>query len=670
MKAVQTTRPPEPATLSIENDVGVEGHVAFFQSLQSRYNWPASQWQPISTSIERLTQRARDNRLFLGVVGEFSAGKSTLINALLREDILKTDILPATTCATTILEYGPKVDAVLHLNSGKKIRYSLDGISVLERLRQALFGVNPLKEFDSTRRFIHLYTAEEEQASSILQVNVTHPNQKLESGLVIVDTPGINVENPRHATLTQDAVRTICDAVCILVPAPAACSQTLVGFVKEHLGESLHRCLVIVTKIDLIPAREREQLMRFVASRLERECGASFVAVLPAAPYYMLNGHQPSPSLGPDTADSFRKAFLDTEKTVLSILASSRSAAIAEHVLLILLSILTQFEEAVRNRKAEYAERHESLERNRLQDIRTFVETRKKRYRTKIAQATRGLGSTVSESVADSRERLYGVIEGDIFGATCKDELKAAVTKKTEVHFKYAFMELSAISKELHAQLVNVAKECHTEFEGEFRECYRSLATLGGLLIVPDGTAGSLASSQRNVLQQAGEVSAPVVEAVDNSNTAANVGVFTGAAVGTCVIPIPVIGTLIGGGLGWLFSTLFGPSLAELQQQAATGARQSVTGWAEKCEASLHDVVRRHIEQSLQSLDAAIAQYSIAYEAKVREMIRKDEDAKAQLEEYVILADRDLRELRKREHNVRRLFDVSRSSDTSMRRAQ
>ena len=639
----------------------VPENLQWFESLQSRYKWSHQQWGPISSAISRLKKRSEDHRLYLGIVGEFSSGKSTLINAFLREDLLKTDILPATTCATTVLEYGPKVDALLNLQDGSVVRWSKSGITFWGRLRRCILPISAARRLDDTRRFIHLFTAEEAHSRTIQGVTVTHPNERLRSGLVIVDTPGINVENKRHAAVTQDAVKNICDAVVVIVPAPAACSQSLVEFLKDNLADSSHRCLVFITKIDLIPSRERERLVSFVADRLQRECG-KFASVFSGAPCYMLNGHTSTDSALADSPDVFRQSFIQAEEDVFRILNASRNAVITEQLLIISLSIFTALDRAILSRENEYNERHEALEQNRIPDLSTFVVSHKKLYALNIKQSTCHLVRDVNDLVSEMRERLYGEIEHDILAATSQDELKTAVSTGMESHVKNAFVNLSKVSTDLHQQISRLAAGCHNEFESDFLSRYRSLTTLGGLFVIHDDTVQAMILTQAESLHRANSSASPLVKAVNSGNTATNVGVAAGAAMGTWLIPIPVLGTLIGGGLGWVFGMLFGPSLAELQQKATVNAREMVSQWAEQCGAQMQALVNDHVQQSILALHAAIDRYAKAYDTRVREMIRKDEEAKALLQRYRAIAETDLTALRTREQAAKQYLDAVRNS--------
>ena len=56
----------------------------------------------ISARIMSIKKKRKDSKLYLAVIGEFSSGKSTFINALLGFRLLKDAVMPTTACATYI----------------------------------------------------------------------------------------------------------------------------------------------------------------------------------------------------------------------------------------------------------------------------------------------------------------------------------------------------------------------------------------------------------------------------------------------------------------------------------------------------------------------------------------------------------------------------------------
>src|ERR1700728_1719917 len=118
-------RPDLPAKLSHGSDLsqsrgrpGINGtldavrlneHIEFVRRTFVDHQLDEEQNASIFDIMERIQERMADPRFCLGIVGEFSSGKSTLINALIRDNLLRTDILQGITSAATTLSYGDKL---------------------------------------------------------------------------------------------------------------------------------------------------------------------------------------------------------------------------------------------------------------------------------------------------------------------------------------------------------------------------------------------------------------------------------------------------------------------------------------------------------------------------------------------------------------------------------
>lgn len=73
----------------------------------------------LSKQLNRIKKRISDKKIYLGIVGEFSTGKSTLINSLIGEDFFVTNAIQGTTTTITKLEYGKKIGLKIEFTSGK-----------------------------------------------------------------------------------------------------------------------------------------------------------------------------------------------------------------------------------------------------------------------------------------------------------------------------------------------------------------------------------------------------------------------------------------------------------------------------------------------------------------------------------------------------------------------
>lgn len=185
-----------------------------------------------------------DQPLLVLVMGEFKTGKSTFINTLLGEDVLVSDVAPAT-AVVTLLKFGPRKKVVLHYNDGQVQNYPY------EKLSEITAEGNDEKQ---------------ELREKLSYVEVAYPNKLLEK-INLVDTPGLNVHKEKHIQSTTDFQQKA-DIVLWVFNAARNASRTEMEEIRS-LGERL-KPIAIVNRIDLIDEEEEsiEEVLGSVRSRL------------------------------------------------------------------------------------------------------------------------------------------------------------------------------------------------------------------------------------------------------------------------------------------------------------------------------------------------------------------------------------------------------------------
>jgi predicted GTPase len=211
--------------------------------------WPA---RDADLASLRAARERLERRFTLAVVGEFSSGKSYLLNALLRKTrydasgrivgLLATDINPSTATITE-LEYGKPEAAVARYPSGRTERIALDHLS-----RFVAVGKN------DAPGALHDATADEDAAPSF--VNVSVDSAFLASGFTVADTPGLASLNPSHRRATL-AYLPRADAVLYLIDTQQPFTEGDATFLGT-IGEHVRTIFIVQTKIDLWRAREGE----------------------------------------------------------------------------------------------------------------------------------------------------------------------------------------------------------------------------------------------------------------------------------------------------------------------------------------------------------------------------------------------------------------------------
>ncbi len=207
-----------------------------------------------AAALGRVVARLRGGRFVLAVVGEFSSGKSFLLNALLGKvafeerpggtrivGLLATDINPSTATITE-LAYALEESATAVYASGREERIPLG------RLARFVAVGEEGKLHDAT-------DATDSGAPVLVRVAVDSPF--LRHGFVVADTPGLASINPAHRRATLSYLPGA-DAVLYLIDTQQPFTEgdaSFLGIVRRYI-ESV---FIVQTKIDLWRMKEGER---------------------------------------------------------------------------------------------------------------------------------------------------------------------------------------------------------------------------------------------------------------------------------------------------------------------------------------------------------------------------------------------------------------------------
>ena len=261
-------------------------------------NFTVEKRERYDKSLNKIRSRTKDSNIYLGVVGEFSSGKSTLINALIGADFFVTNAVQGTTTVVTKLAYSNNINLVLKYKNGQILSYKKDKSKLMELyLPMSYFGMSSIDKFimkfkgvfgfnrydEYFPEVFDVVTTSNEISVELDEVVVYYPSQILKDGLVIVDTPGTDSLVPEHNVITQRAIREICDLALVVVPAITPLSMTLVDFLDENLRDNIDKCCFVITKTELLKrAIERTHLINGVTKRIEQLLGVNNPVVISA----------------------------------------------------------------------------------------------------------------------------------------------------------------------------------------------------------------------------------------------------------------------------------------------------------------------------------------------------------------------------------------------------
>jgi GTPase SAR1 family protein/muconolactone delta-isomerase len=245
-------------------------------------------------SGRELLARLAEDRFQLAVVGQFSRGKSTLINAFLGRSYLPTGALPMTSVVTTV-RYGSRPRATV-------------------RRTETAFPIET--SIDDIERFVAQASAEREELG-VASVDIEVPAEVLRLGFWFVDTPGVGSAIAANTATTRRFLPDA-DAVIFVTSFDAPLGEPELQFLDE-VRRHVERLFFVVNKLDLVSTTEAEDVMRFVRDRvLEHTDGESRMFAISARAALEAKLHGDSERLtssGLPKLEQTLLRFLTTEKS-------------------------------------------------------------------------------------------------------------------------------------------------------------------------------------------------------------------------------------------------------------------------------------------------------------------------------------------------------------------
>ncbi|YAF97268.1 MAG: dynamin family protein [Nodularia sp. CChRGM 3473] len=211
--------------------------------------------------VSELSRKLELHRFRLAIIGEFSQGKSTLINTLLGEEIQPMQEIPCNG-TVVVLKYGVQKRIICRYKNGSEEEISFDDYRQKVSISQ-----------DTVIGSI----SEEVAQSAIEEIVIEHPNLALcNSGVEIIDSPGLN-ENPELTAITQKLLQNI-DAAIFVTNASRALTQSereLLNKLRIKLNggkdeEPANNLFIVCNFIDLISTeKSREQIKKRIYTIVE-----------------------------------------------------------------------------------------------------------------------------------------------------------------------------------------------------------------------------------------------------------------------------------------------------------------------------------------------------------------------------------------------------------------
>jgi tetratricopeptide (TPR) repeat protein/GTP-binding protein EngB required for normal cell division len=181
-----------------------------------------------------------DQPLLVTVMGEFSSGKSSFVNAFIGADVAPTGITP-TTATINVVRYGRERGGRIFAADGAVLELGWDGLMA------------------------HLRALTPEAARDIDRVEILVPLPQLEK-INIVDTPGLNSIQPEHEATARGFIARADAVVWVFTAAQGgkASEKKALGVIHDE-GK---RVLGVLNKADQLSDDEIAEVVQFISGEL------------------------------------------------------------------------------------------------------------------------------------------------------------------------------------------------------------------------------------------------------------------------------------------------------------------------------------------------------------------------------------------------------------------
>jgi GTPase SAR1 family protein len=210
------------------------------------------------------------------VVGEFSRGKSTVINALLGARVLPSSPRP-TTALLSCISFGETPRFAVHFRDGRSaVEVSSEYLAKLVAPPEPLLGDDEsAREYEQASRQLH----------EIAYLQIHYPCELCRSGVSIIDTPGTNDLDQAREEITYKYIPNA-DAVLFVLSAASPATASELEFLRDRvMAADLGKIFMVMNFSDTLDtAVDRDRVISHAKNDVS--------AVVPCQEIYLISARQ------------------------------------------------------------------------------------------------------------------------------------------------------------------------------------------------------------------------------------------------------------------------------------------------------------------------------------------------------------------------------------------
>ncbi|MCJ8325793.1 MAG: dynamin family protein [Campylobacterales bacterium] len=276
--------------INVSDDINIETKLSF-QDNKNILEDTITELADIFSSDD-LKDELKDNKKYLntqkfsiGITGVMNAGKSTMLNALMGQEILGSAVVPET-ANLTIVKHGKPGAKVFYWNKKEwdKIENSaksLEAIKDFVNETHKIFG-DDLKDIIQEESLVEkvdihnlaAYTSAEasgKKCNLVKYVELKSDLSFLENGIEIVDTPGLDDPVIQREEITKEYLAK-CDLMLHLMNVSQSATLKDVDFIIDALlYQNITKLLIVITRADTVSREQLDEVINYTKSSIKKQ---------------------------------------------------------------------------------------------------------------------------------------------------------------------------------------------------------------------------------------------------------------------------------------------------------------------------------------------------------------------------------------------------------------
>ncbi|MFQ6342398.1 dynamin family protein [Campylobacter sp. VTCC 70190] len=234
----------------------------------------------LKLNLQKTLEKFQNLEFNIAITGVMNAGKSSLLNALLKEDFLGVSNIPET-ANLTLLSYGESEEARIYFWDKKEWQNILENSLFSPELKAFIdklcSSVNienfikdePLIQSVPLCELKNFSSAQNQISALIKKIEIKGKLEFLKNNISIVDTPGLDDIVIQRELLTNEYIKES-DFLIHLMNASQSLTQKDADFLVHCLLNSrLGKFLVVLTKADLLSEKDLEEVIAYTKESLK-----------------------------------------------------------------------------------------------------------------------------------------------------------------------------------------------------------------------------------------------------------------------------------------------------------------------------------------------------------------------------------------------------------------